>query len=253
MHNLAVALSAAGRHAEAEPWQRRVLSGLDGFKSSMSKAQLELEKAKGALRLGKTLKALKRPASAEDMYRQALKGFGVDIEQAAAGVESADTSNPDVPPLDLADALNGAAFLLRLRKQTFSAISMFKRALAIYEKTQGKHHIDTLTACANLATALDEGEDPAAAEGLARRALEGYSKLLGPSHQTTLQAKNNVAFFSARQGKMREAAEMAMDVQKQDDSVLMSSWLETDDGEQVAVSEAGLELDLNFASADRVR
>ena len=52
---------------------------------------------------------------------------------------------------------------------------------------------------------------------------------------------------------MREAAEMAMDVQKQDESVLMSSWLETDDGEQVAVSEAGLELDLNFASADRVR
>ena len=37
MHNLAVALSAAGRHAEAEPWQRRVLSGLDGFKSSMSR------------------------------------------------------------------------------------------------------------------------------------------------------------------------------------------------------------------------
>ena len=49
---------------------------------------------------------------------------------------------------------------------------------------------------------------------------------------------------------MREAAEIAIDVRKADETVLHDSWLEGENG--MKMSEAGVELDLNMNSADRV-
>eukprot|EP00966_Prymnesium_polylepis_P247682 5727343-Prymnesium_polylepis.1 len=122
---------------------------------------------------------------------------------------------------------------------------LYKRALAIYEKHRGKKHENTVTTCANLATAMDDGGDTAAASKYARRALEGYTTLFGPDHKTTLRAKNNLAVFLTRQGVTLEAVELAMDIKGQDESTLESAYFVDDDDNEVDVDAKDAEK-LNF-------
>jgi tetratricopeptide (TPR) repeat protein len=73
------------------------------------------------------------------------------------------------------------------------AAQFFRDALAVKEKTLGPDHPNTATSLNNLALALKEKGDFAAARPLQERALAIVEKALGPAHPSTATNLNNLA------------------------------------------------------------
>ena len=73
-----------------------------------------------------------------------------------------------------------------------AAEPLYRRALAIAEKTLGPDHPNTAMSLDNLAGLLASKGDYAAAEPLYRRALGIAEKALGPDHPTTRTIRENL-------------------------------------------------------------
>ena len=99
---------------------------------------------------------------------------------------------------DTATSVEALAFLLKKKGDLASARPLFKRAIAIREKTLGLQHRLTLQSLDNLATVL-EG-NLVAEQALYQRALSVNEKAFGPEHQSTARCLNNVAMLLREQG-----------------------------------------------------
>ena len=82
---------------------------------------------------------------------------------------------------------------------------LYKRALAIREKTLGPDHPDTAQSLNNLAALYDSQGQYVQAEPLYRRALAVREKSLGPDHPDTAGSLNNLAGLYRIQGRYAQA------------------------------------------------
>ena len=94
----------------------------------------------------------------------------------------------------------------RFNLQAFTETeSLFRKALAIQERTLGPDHPATANTLNNLSTYLDRRGRPQEAEPLQRRALAILDKALGPPHPDTAAMLTTLAVMLDRQGKLTEA------------------------------------------------
>ena len=91
--------------------------------------------------------------------------------------------------------LNNLALSLMGAGDYAAADPLFRRALAIYEKTLGPDHRDVAAGLDNLASLLQDKGDYAAAEPLYRRALAIDEKTLGLYHPEVATDLNNLALL----------------------------------------------------------
>ena len=75
----------------------------------------------------------------------------------------------------------------------------------------GSNHPGTLRWCDFLAREYALHNKYEKAEAMARRALDGKSKVLGPEHPQTLQTLNTLAAILEKQGKCKEADRLKRD------------------------------------------
>lgn len=94
---------------------------------------------------------------------------------------------------------------------------LFRRALAIHEKTLGPDHPDVADDLINLADLLQRKGDSAAAEPLSRRALAIDEKALGPNHPNVSRALNNLAVLLITKGDDAEAEQLLLREMKIDE------------------------------------
>jgi len=83
--------------------------------------------------------------------------------------------------------------------------NLFRKALAIQERTLGPSHPATANTLNNLSTYLDRRGRPEEAEPLQRRALDILEKSLGSLHPDTAAMLTTLAVMLDRQGKLSEA------------------------------------------------
>ena len=83
--------------------------------------------------------------------------------------------------------------------------SLFRKALAIQERTLGPSHPATANTLNNLSTYLDRRGRPQEAEPLQRRALDILERSLGSLHPDTAAMLTTLAVMLDRQGKVVEA------------------------------------------------
>jgi CHAT domain-containing protein/tetratricopeptide (TPR) repeat protein len=100
------------------------------------------------------------------------------------------------------------AALLRDTNRLGEAEPLFRRALAIAEKSLGHHHPDVATGLNNLAGLLQITNRLDEAEPLYRRALAIDAKSLGPDHPDVAIELNNLAALRAELGDWAEAARL---------------------------------------------
>ena len=211
LNNLAGLLQATNRLAEAEPLYRRALA-ID--EKSLGPEHPNV--ARDLNNLALLLQATNRLAEAEPLYRRALaideKNLGSRASRrcqrpqqpgpAASGHQPARprpsrsiavrwpstrrASDPTIPtwPADL----NNLAGLLQATNRLAEAEPLYRRALAIDEKSFGPEHPNVATALNNLAELLQDTNRLAEAEPLYRRALAIDEKSLGPEHPTVATA-----------------------------------------------------------------
>jgi len=88
------------------------------------------------------------------------------------------------------------------------AESMYKRALAGYEKVWGREHPSTLVAVNNLGNLYTDQGRHKDAEMMYNRALAGKENAWGPEHTSTLNTVNNLGLLYANQGRHQDAEMM---------------------------------------------
>ena len=89
--------------------------------------------------------------------------------------------------------INQLALLSYAKARYAEAEPLYRRALAIREKTLGADHPQVATGLNNLASLLDATNRRAEAEPLHRRALAIWEKSLGPDHPQVATGLNNLA------------------------------------------------------------
>jgi tetratricopeptide (TPR) repeat protein len=184
-NNLAGALGAQGKHAEAEAMHRRALAirhkalGSDHPETSQSYNNLAW-----------TLRAQGKYAEAEAMHRRALA-----IRLKALGEDHPDT----------AISYDNLAEVLRAQGKYAEAEAMHRRALAIKLEAVGADHPETAISYGNLAGVLQAQGKYAEAEAMHRRALAICLEALGEDHPHTAQSYHNLAWALAQQGKHDDA------------------------------------------------
>ena len=85
-------------------------------------------------------------------------------------------------PATIAPELNNLAALYQRQERYAEAEPLFKRALAIREKSLAPGHPDVGQALNNLATLYEKQDRHADSEPLFKRALAIYEKAAGPEH-----------------------------------------------------------------------
>ncbi len=106
---------------------------------------------------------------------------------------------------ELALLLNNSGCYHYGRAAYAEAEPLYRRALAIREKTLGSDHPDVATSLNNLAALLYAQGKYAEAEPLYRRALAIREKALGPDHPSVATGLNNLAELLRVQGNYAEA------------------------------------------------
>ena len=105
----------------------------------------------------------------------------------------------------MADALNQLAELYRSQSRYADAEPLYRRALAIWEKTLGRDHHDTALSLNNLALLYTQQGRFAQAEPLYQRSLAIRENALGRDHPAVATALNNLAGLYRRQGRYGDA------------------------------------------------
>lgn len=201
------ALAAKGQYREAESLQQRVVGiheGTVGREHPLTATSLS--------NLGNLLYVQGKFAEAERVHRRAL-----GIREKVLGPEHPDT----------ATSLNNLANVLleqgkdeqlapseqRLRLRTELRVfteteNLYRRALAIQEKSLGPEHPALAATLNNLGALLDQRGKAGESEPLQRRALQILEKSLGPLHPDTAATLTTLAVSLDRQGKIVEAEEV---------------------------------------------
>ncbi len=102
-------------------------------------------------------------------------------------------------------ALNNLAMVYNEQGKYADAEDLFKRALAIYEKTRGASPPTVASTINNLAALYDEQGKYADAEGLYKRALAIREKALGKDHRDVAHTLHNLGVVYKEQGKYADA------------------------------------------------
>ncbi len=129
-------------------------------------------------------------------YREALTKFEAALKEAEAFGEQ-DTR--------LAFSLNDLAQVFRIQSRHTEAESLYRRALAIWEKAHGSESTRLTMILDNLSRLyLDQGRY-AEAEALLQRALAIAEKAQGPEHWFVATRLSNLAWLYSEQGRYAEA------------------------------------------------
>jgi serine/threonine protein kinase/tetratricopeptide (TPR) repeat protein len=183
VHWLAHALEA-GRPAEAEPLFRRALDGYRKLQGPIGPLTVDLTRDLASL-LERTGRRVEAVALHEATLKQQESKLGPDHPETFQSRH------------DLATAYRNAG-------RVSEAVALHEATLKQQESKLGPDHPDTLAGAHDLADAL-EGSQPAAAEPLFRRALDGYRKLQGPVGPLTLHLTRDLASLLERTGRPGEA------------------------------------------------
>ena len=101
--------------------------------------------------------------------------------------------------------MNDLALWLNNRAEHGEAEPLYRRALAIYEKSFGPEHPNVATVLNNLAWLLRDTNRLAEAEPLYRRALAIYEKSFGPEHPDVATGLNHLALLLSATNRLAEA------------------------------------------------
>jgi tetratricopeptide (TPR) repeat protein len=105
----------------------------------------------------------------------------------------------------MARLLHQTGIYLCHRAQYSEAEPLYRRALAIREKTMERNHLDIAMSLNNLAALCRDQERYDEAEALYRRAVAIREQVLGPDHPETAEVLNNLAVSYRNQGRSKEA------------------------------------------------
>lgn len=205
--SLGLFLARQGDRASAELWLRRALSMAEQLHAPRSTALCAAQEALARVVSGESeRRELHRLASQSDDAAiaarnladlAALRGDDVTLlRQALAKQEVA--TGPQSAPVAL--RLNDLGLALQERDPA-TAATLFRRALAIHERTLGAQHPETATTINNLAGVLP----PHAAEPLQRRAFAIFVGTLGEMHTRTGVTASNLADTLHALGRSAEA------------------------------------------------
>jgi len=101
--------------------------------------------------------------------------------------------------------MNDAALYWKLRIRFPEAERLYRRAIAINERSFGPDHPDVAAGLSNLASLLQETNRLSEAELLVRRALEIIERSMGPEHPNVAIALNNLAQVLQDTNRLPEA------------------------------------------------
>ena len=193
-----------GRYQEAETLHYRVLAIHE-----KTLGQEHPTTATSLSNLGNVLHLQGKFKDAEGVHRRALA-----IREKVLGAEHPDTATSmnnlanvlqeqgKDELLSPSEARAQARFNLQAYTETES---LFRKALAIQERTLGPNHPATANTLNNLSTYLDRRGRPQEAEPLQRRALDILEKRLGSLHPDTAAMLTTLAVMLDRQGKLTES------------------------------------------------
>src|SRR5262249_22436136 len=154
----------------------------------------------------------KRSSEYFDRFRKLPSVLSERIKLSEREVATREKTLGDHP--DTATSVEGLALLLRERGDLASARSLFKRAIAIREKSLGLQHRATLQSLDYLADVLRIESNLAGERALYERALLVTEHVWGPEHQYTARCLNNLAMVLREQGDIaggRRLAERAFE------------------------------------------
>jgi len=100
------------------------------------------------------------------------------------------------------------AEVLRRGGNVAEARKCFRESIAIFERTRGKTHRETLNATVYLGQLELLDKHPEAAEPLFREALEGFRKTVGPDNTATWNVMGSLATLLTQANKLVEAEEL---------------------------------------------
>jgi non-specific serine/threonine protein kinase/serine/threonine-protein kinase len=227
LQSLASTYSELGRHARAEPLQRRALALRERWLGPEHPLTLS-----SGTKLVALLDRLGRFAEAEHLARTVLARRTIvsgpkdpdtlRIQQALGGVllnqgkvEEAITLlravHADFAAVlgprhrDSLNALNSLAMAEAQAEAYERAQTMLEQALAGYRESFGDDDPGTMRALNNLGYIHDLQERYAEAEALYRAALQARQRVFGAEHPETLTAMNNLAFALSGLGREAEA------------------------------------------------
>jgi len=227
LNGLAETYRAQGHYAEAEPLYKRSLAirektlrpdhpdiiqslnnlaGLYHAQGRKAEAELLLKRAQdleaqvsAQFALWQSHITLGLAAYGEGDYTQAE-------EQFAAALTVAEAFGPK--DSRLATSLNNLAALYHAQGHYAEAEPLYKRSLAIREKTLGPEHPDVATSLNNLAGIYKVQGHYAEAEPLYQRSLAIYEKALGPEHPDVATSLENYAYLLRATGRSADAVYM---------------------------------------------
>jgi CHAT domain-containing protein/tetratricopeptide (TPR) repeat protein len=184
----AIALSQAGKYAEAIPLAQQVLAIREKV---LGPDHPEVATVLNSFAI--LYEKEGRYAEAEALYKRALA-----IREKALG--------PDHPDHFLvAQSLGNLAALYDHQGRYAEAEPLNKRSLEIYENALGPDHPDVARSLNNLAALYDNHGRHTEAEPLYKRALAIYEKALGAKDPNVGQCLNNLAVLYDHQGRYAEA------------------------------------------------
>lgn len=209
MHNLASLLQATGDFTAAELLCRRALALAEKVSGPEHP-----DTAMGLNKLALLLKNKRDYTSAEPLFRRALA-----ILEQTLGPEHPETATclTDLGSMLITqgDQVIQEYVLDSVRRSTIGfdnfaillksygdhgAEPLFRRALAIWEKTLGSEHPETARGLAKLADVLKSKRDYASAEILCRRALSIQEKAFGPEHPCLQPALSSLSLLLKYKG-----------------------------------------------------
>ena len=183
-NRLAVFLSTAALHGEAEPLMRWALAIAEKDVGERRPVAATLHN------LAHLLLTTNRMAEAEPLMRRAL---AMDEERLGP------------VHLNVAEHLDSLAHLLQATNRHAEAEPSLRRALAIQEKTLGPDHPKVATRCNSLAIVLRDTHRPTEAEPLLRRALAIHERSSGPDSPHVASALQNLAGLLQAANRLAEA------------------------------------------------
>lgn len=175
----------AGNYAEAERIGKQMVSV-----AAKRYGTRHLNYAIAVNELARVYNALKRPADAIPLFRQALAIFERERNNTAVAI-----------------TLNNLGNALQNQGSLAASAQMLERALAIYEKEVGRDHRSFAETSINLASVYQAQGNYPKAVALYRQSLQGLQKTLGPKHLNVAIGHENLAGAYQAQANYPEAVE----------------------------------------------
>ena len=205
--NLASAVHARGRLAEAEAKYREILAVM-----RRAFGQEDPNTMAMAMNLATALAQQQKYAQAETAFREMLA-----VQRRVLGPEDRDTLT----------SRQNLATLVTAQGKVAEAEALYRDVLPVLTRLLGPEHPDTLRTMANLGNALARQHKEAEAQVIYREVLASQKQVLGPAHPQTLLTNANLATTLDRQGRFVDAQAMYREVMAAQQRVLGPNHPET--------------------------